>query len=71
MVPRTTSAVAAFKKYVLYNSDYKSLSEGQQISNFLMEFIAQMFMAERKDIQIETLRSYQLVAKQYNTIILM
>lgn len=67
MAPRTDFAVAAFQKYVLYNGDYNTLSEGRKISNFLMEFIAQILMAERKDIQIETLKSNQLVTKEFNT----
>lgn len=61
MLPTTNFAVAVFKKYVLYNVDYKTLSRDHRLSNFLMEFVAQMFAAERKDLQIETLKTKQPV----------
>lgn len=60
ILPTTPFAVASFNKYVLYNVDFKSLSQNESLSRFLIEFIGSMFESERKDIQIETLRAKQL-----------
>lgn len=57
MLPTTPFVVASYGKYVLYNIDYKTLSENESLSNFLVDYVCNMFASERKDIQIETIQT--------------
>lgn len=60
MLTTTPFAVASYQNYVLYNMDFKTLSEAEKLSNFLIQFVCKMFASERKDIQIETAQTKQL-----------
>lgn len=66
MRPTLHFIVAAFKNLSLANCDYKTLAEGVPLSFALVKFVSIMMADRRKDIQVETEKTNQLIDSDSN-----
>lgn len=71
MGPTEPFIVARFKNITLANCDYKTLAEGVPLSFELVKFVSIVMADRRKDIQVETEKTNQLIDSDSNVDVLL